>query len=105
MLMNIHRALMKIFRQHYGIDTYIENARCLQKYTSSLHQCFVYVTYGLGGSVAEWLACWTQAQKAVVQIAVSTLLGNSLRQTAHNHCASVHQAAKIGSSPLEGCGG
>jgi len=47
------------------------------------------------GSVAEWLACWTQAQKARVQIAVATLSGNSLKQTAHTHCASVHQAAKL----------
>jgi len=31
--------------------------------------------------VAEWLACWTQAQKAWVQIAVATLSGNSVRQT------------------------
>jgi len=52
-----------------------------------------------GGSVAEWLACWTQAQKARVQIAASTLSGNSLRQTVYTHRASVHQAAKIGSSP------
>jgi len=37
-----------------------------------------------GGSVAEWLACWTQA-----------LSGNSLRQTVYTHCASVHQAAKL----------
>jgi len=37
-----------------------------------------------GGSVAPWLACWTQ-----------TLSGNSLRQTVHTHCASVHQAAKL----------
>ena len=50
---------------------------------------------GLGGSVAEWLACWTQAQKARVQIAFATLSGNSLRQTVHTHCASVHQAAKL----------
>ena len=50
---------------------------------------------GLGGSVSEWLACWTQAQKARVQIAVATLSGNSVRQTAHTHCASVHQAAKL----------
>ena len=49
----------------------------------------------MGGSVAEWLACWTQAQKARVQIAVATLSGNSLRQTAHTHRASVHQAAKL----------
>jgi len=49
----------------------------------------------MGGSVAEWLACWTQAQKARVQVAVATLSGNSLRQTANTHCASVHQAAKL----------
>ena len=48
-----------------------------------------------GGSVAEWLACWTQAQKARVQIAVATLSGNSLRQTVYTHCASIHQAAKL----------
>jgi len=48
----------------------------------------------MGGSGShEWLACWTQAQTARVQIA--TLSGNSLRQTAHTHCASVHQAAKL----------
>ena len=30
-----------------------------------------------------------------VQIAASTLSGNSFRQTVHTHCASVHQAAKL----------
>ena len=48
-----------------------------------------------GGSVAEWLACWTRAQKVRVQIAVVTLSDNSLRQTAHTHCACVHQATKL----------
>jgi len=48
-----------------------------------------------GGSVADWLACWTQAQKVRVQITAATLSGNSLRQTVHTHCASVHQAAKL----------
>ena len=52
-------------------------------------------TLAVGGSVAEWLACWTQAQKARVQIAVATLSGNSLRQTVHTHRTSVHQAAKL----------
>ena len=47
------------------------------------------------GWVAEWLACWTQAQKAWVQIAAATLSGNSLRQTVHTHRASIHQAAKL----------
>jgi len=51
----------------------------------------VYSAY-LGGSVAEWLACWTQSQKARVQIAAATLSGNSLRKTVHTHRASVHQA-------------
>ena len=51
----------------------------------------------LGGSVAEWLACWIglRRRRARVQIAVATLSGNSLRQTAHTHRASVHQAAKL----------
>ena len=49
----------------------------------------------VGGSVAEWLACWTQAQKVRVQIAAATLSGNSLRQTVHTHRASVQQAAKL----------
>ena len=40
-----------------------------------------------GGSVAEWLACWTQAKKSTGS--------NSPRQTVHSHCASVHQAAKL----------
>ena len=36
-------------------------------------------------SAAKWLVCWTQAQKARVQIAAATLSGNSLRQTIHTH--------------------
>ena len=48
-----------------------------------------------GGSVAEWLACWTQAQKAWVLIAAATLSGNSLRKTVHRYCASIHQADEL----------
>ena len=33
--------------------------------------------------------------RARVQIAVATMSGNSLRQTAHTHCASVHETAKL----------
>ena len=39
-------------------------------------------------------------QKARVQIAVAMLSGNCLRQTAHTHCASVHQAAKLAAALL-----
>ena len=34
-------------------------------------------------------------RRARVQIASATLSGNNLRQTAHTHCASVRQAAKL----------
>ena len=56
---------------------------------------FIVSLLPVGWLGAEWLACWTQAQKACVQIAAATLSGNSLRQTAHNHLASVHQASKF----------
>ena len=39
-----------------------------------------------------------------VQIAVATLSGNSLRQTVHTHCASVHQAAKLAAALLRVAG-
>jgi len=77
-----------------GIDWYNRRTLFSQVYLSYFLLVF-YVAYSSGGSVAEWLACWTQAQKARVQVAVATLSGNSLRQTAHTHCASVHQAAKL----------
>ena len=34
-------------------------------------------------------------RRARVQIAAATLSGNSLRQTVHSRCASVHHAAKL----------
>jgi len=47
------------------------------------------------GLVAEWLAWWTQAQKARVQIAAATLSGNSLRQTVHTHRAFFTEQSHI----------
>jgi len=41
---------------------------------------------------------------AWVQIAAATLSGNSLRQTARIHCASVHQATKLVASLLRVAG-
>jgi len=63
------------------------NGRCC------FHFSNIGATVVLGGSVAEWLACWTQTQKGPGSVA--TLSGNSLRQTVRTHCASVHQAAKL----------
>ena len=70
------------------------------KWSSRSHYCelefssfqFMHCEQGwLGSRVVSVL----QAQKARVQIAVATLSGSSLRQTAHTHCVSVHQAAKL----------
>ena len=41
---------------------------------------------------------------AWVQIAVATLSGNSLRQTVHTHCASVHRVAKLVAAVLRVAG-
>jgi len=48
--------------------------------------------------VARWPSGYRaglRRRRAWVQIAVTTLSANSLRQTVHTHCASVHQAAKL----------
>ena len=47
----------------------------------------------LGGSVAERLACWTQAQKGPGSNRSRDAVGNN--QTVYTHCAFVHQAAKL----------
>jgi len=62
---------------------------------STVYQRPFYAWLARGGLAAEWLACWTQAQKARFEIAATTLSGNSLRQTVHTHRASVHQAATL----------
>ena len=63
--------------------------------SGSMHFKILLCTVSLGGSVAEWSACWTQERRAGVHIAAATLSGNSLRQTVHTHRSSVHQAAKL----------
>jgi len=57
-------------------------------------------TYYMGGSVAEWLACWTQVQKCPGSNRSRDAVGNSLRQAVHTHCASLQQAAKLVAAPL-----
>jgi len=58
----------------------------------------------MGGSVADWLACWTEAQKAQVQIAVMTLFGNSL-SILFTAIMPLFTKQQNGSSPVKGCGG
>ena len=70
-------------------------------YRTAIHHMFMYANrfcffappyLFLGWLGSRWLACLTQAR---VQIAAATLSGNSLRQTVHTNCASVHQATKL----------
>jgi len=61
----------------------------VQKYNAT-------TAHPLGGSVAEWLVCWTQAQKGPGFKSQSRRCRvTSLRQTVHTYHASVHQAAKL----------
>jgi len=57
-----------------------------------------------GGSVAEWLACWTQGQNGLGSNRSRDADGNSLRQTVHTCRASVHQAAKLVAALLKVAG-
>jgi len=70
-------------------------ARCSSWHLSKCQSTAVIMEICVGSSVAEWLACWTRRRRAGVQLAVAILSGNSLRQTAHTHRASVHQSAKL----------
>ena len=73
-----------------------ELRHCRPMYLSVLCQCW------LGSRVVSVLDSGAEAPG--VQIAVATLSGNSLRQTVHTHCASVHQAAKLVAAPLRVAG-
>ena len=46
-------------------------------------------------SVAEWLACWTQAQKGPGSNRRRDAIGSQSQETVHARRASVHQAAKL----------
>ena len=84
----------------YLKNAYILTLEIASPVTQHCAICIAHFRPLWGGSEAEWLACWTQAQKAWVQIAVATLSGNSLRQTVHTHRASVNQAAKLAADLL-----
>ena len=62
---------------------------------NSIEMYILSVRYWMGGSVALVSVLNSGKEGPWVQIAAATLSGNSLRQTVHTHCASVHQAAKL----------
>jgi len=67
----------------------------------------MFYSRSVGGSVAEWLAWLDSVAEGPIGSNRShdSLLGNSLRQTVHTHCASVHQAAKLVAALLRVAGG
>jgi len=70
---------------------------CRQQYYYYYYY-YYFLAHQRDGSVAEWLACWTQAQKGPGSNhsrESTTLSGNSLWRTVHTHRASVHLAAKL----------
>jgi len=67
-------------------------------YTSYIHRS-VHWTGWLGSRVVSVLDSSAEGP------GFKSLSGNSLRQTVHTRRSSVHQAAKIGNSPLKGCRG
>ena len=58
-------------------------------------KCKQYNVEGWLGSRVVSVLYGLRRRRVRVQIAVATLSGNSLRQTAHTHRVSVHQAAKL----------
>jgi len=71
-------------------------------FKAKMHQIFatVFANFSIfcifwGGSVAELLACWTQAQNVTEGPGFNSQSQRCLRQTVRTHCASVHQAAKL----------
>jgi len=58
-----------------------------------MHFQMTTVSRWLGSRVVSVLGL--MHRRAWVQIAATTLLGNSLRQTVHTHRAFVHQAVKL----------
>ena len=57
-----------------------------------------------GGSVAEWLACWTRAQKGPGSNGSLDCRVTVLGKLFTPLCLC-SPSSKIGSSPLKGCGG
>ena len=58
-----------------------------------------------GGSVAEWLACWTQAQKGLGSNRSRDAVGKQSQANCSHPSCLCSPSSKIGSSPLKGCWG
>ena len=59
----------------------------------------------VGGSVAEWLACWTQAQKGLGSNRGRDAVEKQYQANCSHPLCLCSSSSKTGSSPLKGCGG
>ena len=77
----------------------------LNENLQKVHSQFEVGWHPQGGSVAEWLACWTQAQNGLDSNRSHDAVGyQSLANYSHPLCLC-SPSSKIGSSPLKGCRG
>ena len=74
----------------------------LERHVNADDNNFTTIALWLGSRVVSVLNSGDEGPR--VQIAVTTLSANSLRQTVHTHCASVHQAAKLAAALLRVAG-
>ena len=85
-------------------DAKIHEARDLVQNRPLQTDVFAQCTHK-GGLLAEWLACWTQAQKGLSSNRSRGAVGwQSWANCSHPLCLC-SPSSKIGSSPLKGCGG
>ena len=78
------------------------NASYAQSFNLSVSSSF---TTREGGSVAEWLACWTQAQKGLGSNRSRDAVWVTVLGKLFTPIVLCSPSSEIGSSPLKGCGG
>jgi len=90
----LHAIIQRLWRRCYLIQWSMHYGR-IRDWNSLYAFPAPKISLSSGWLGSRVVACWTQALKARVQMAVATLSGNTLRQTVHTRCASVHQASKL----------
>ena len=85
-------------RQERSMLPFIETRRRMNKHFLLLY------AWILGGSVAEWLACWTQVQKGPGFKSQSRRCRVTVLGKLFTPIVPLFTSRKIGSSPLKGCG-
>ena len=81
-----HRTAARLYAL---IDVFGRDTKLQKKHHGNRTPYFWTVACIVAGSVAEWWACWTQAQKGPGSNRSRDAVRNSLWQTVHTHCASV----------------